>query len=60
MKKTIVFVGSLLLLAGSAWLAVRGYDFPALWIIGGLLAVVSGLTMMGSDGSSEKDDERYG
>lgn len=44
-----MFLGALLLLGGSTWLAVRGYDFPALWIIGGFLAVASGLTMLTSD-----------
>lgn len=56
MKKTIVFVGGLVLIVASARLGMLGWSFPAMWIVGSILALVSGLSMLVPEkGEKEKD-----
>lgn len=56
MNKIIVFVCGLLLIVGSARLAQLGWSFPVMWIVGSILALASGLTMLApSKGEKGKD-----
>lgn len=56
-KKVVVFVGGIFLLVLSVLIYAKGISFPAMWIVGAILAVAAGLSLLTSGPAEQEAKE---